>query len=428
MKNIQSWGRLSQTPHELIYLSDTAQILSQFKRHQSGIPFGMGRSYGDVCLNPKGKLWATRGLDKFINFNPESGRLICQSGVLLKDIQHLLVPRGWSLPVTPGSLWVTVGGAIANDIHGKNHHHFGTFGEHVCRLRILRTNGEIIECGPELHPAWFAATVGGIGLTGLILDVELQLRRLKSPWLETELIPFSTLDEFFFLTNQSAIWEHTVAWIDCTQLGRGIFLRANFIDSTAPYTPAKPRGVPKGLPFSLVNDFTLRPLNAFYYHHKKGQSGRKKIHYEQFLYPLDHLSDWNRLYGPKGFYQYQVVLPEADSQDALQALLMEIKRSNQGSCLAVLKTFSQRPSVGMMSFVKPGITLAIDFANRGEKTKKLLARLDTISCTANGRLYLAKDACMSGKFFEKSYPSLSNFLQYRDVNMSSGLSRRLGIG
>ncbi len=429
MKKIQSWGCLSAAAHEMIYLSDMTQVPTQLKTEKPGIPFGMGRSYGDVCLNPNGKLWSTRMLDKLIDFNEETGRLICQAGVLLRDIQHVLIPRGWSLPVTPGTLWVTVGGAIANDVHGKNHHYFGTFGEHICWMRLMRTDGQIIECGPDLNQDWFAASVGGIGLTGLILEVELQLRRVETPWLETELIPFSTLDEFFSLSHQSTLdWENTVSWIDCTNAGRGLFLRSNWSGKHGLHKPSSALAIPKGLPISLVNRMTLKPLNTLYYYHKKRQAGVSLVHYERFLYPLDHLLAWNRLYGPKGFYQYQVVLAPENSRAALIEMLLVIKQSNQGSCLAVLKTFGERLAVGMMSFVKPGVTLALDFANRGETTLKLLTRLDAIAQAANGRLYLAKDARMSAKFFEKSYPMLEKFLQYRDLKMSSGLSRRLGMG
>jgi len=185
MRPVSSWGRLNAQPHETLPLTDRSTVAAMLARHRPGIAYGMGRSYGDVCLNPHGVLWQTTGLDRFIGFDDTTGVLTCEAGVLLRDIQRLAVPRGWMLPVTPGTQLVTVGGAIANDVHGKNHHRLGTFGDHVRRLRLLRTDGEEIECGPGLRADWFAATVGGIGLTGGISEAELQPRRMPGPWLAT---------------------------------------------------------------------------------------------------------------------------------------------------------------------------------------------------------------------------------------------------
>jgi FAD/FMN-containing dehydrogenase len=429
MKKMSSWGRLNAAPHEVYAFTDSSSVHSILKAHSPGIAYGMGRSYGDVCLNPYGKLWSTRFLDKFIHFNPETGRLICQSGVLLKEIQDLVIPHGWSLAVTPGTLFVTLGGAIANDVHGKNHQHHGTFGEQVRWMRLVRSDGQVLECGPTLESAWFAATVGGVGLTGVILEAEIQLRRIQTPWLDTEMIPFGSLEEFYALTSASEAWEYTVSWIDCLRAGRGLFKRANWSQQQGK-VPPKSMGfnIPFTLPTSFVNRATLSTINLAYYHLQKRKSGAALTHYESFLYPLDGISQWNRLYGSAGFYQYQVLLELSESQAALQDMLLEIKRANQGSCLAVLKSFVARPSVGMMSFVKPGITLALDFANRGSSTLKLFSRLDEIAKQAQGRLYLAKDARMPADFFEASYPNLNTFMKYRDLNMSSGLSRRLGMG
>lgn len=430
MQRIYAWGRLKGEPHEIIPLFHSSTVQTVLSTHQRGLAFGMGRSYGDVCLNPNGKLWTTRLLDKFIHFDSQTGRLICQAGVTLREIQHLVIPHGWSLAVTPGTLWVTVGGAIANDVHGKNHHRFGTFGAQVCWMRLVRTDGQVIECGPHLNVDWYQATVGGIGLTGVIVEVVLQLRRVASAWLDTEIISFSKLDDFFALAQTSEPeWEYTASWIDCTQIGRGLFLRANWSEQKGQaYCRKKELAFPFVSPVSFVNRLTLKPLNSLYYHLNKRQTGRSLVHYEQFLYPLDRLLEWNRLYGPKGFYQYQVVLDRAVGQAALNEILFEIKRSKAGSCLVVLKTFGERPALGVMSFVKPGVTLAIDFANQGESTLALLKRLDDIVRLAKGRIYLAKDACMSSKLFEESYPGLTLFLKYRDLNISSGLSRRLGLG
>ena len=430
MKAVSSWGRLSAEPHHVFSARDLP-ALQQALRHSSnpGLAHGMGRSYGDACLNPGGTLWLTGGLDHFIAFNEDNGRLVCEAGVLLRDIQRLAVPRGWMLPVTPGTQLVTVGGAIANDVHGKNHHVLGSFGDHVLRLTLLRTNGETIECGPHERSDWFAATVGGVGLTGIITQAELQLRRTPGPWLDTETLAYANLDEFFQLADASeAHWEHTVSWIDCISGGggRGVFMRGNpIVTAPRPLPTAQQRTMPLVSPVSLVNRLSLRPFNMAYYHLKKWRAGRAITHYEAFFYPLDNLLEWNRMYGPRGFFQYQSVVPRAVGRDAIQAMLREIARSGDGSFLAVLKTFGNRQPVGMLSFAQPGVTLALDFPNHGARTHRLFERLDAIVRQAQGRIYLAKDARMPRELFEAGYTRLPEFLPYRDPGISSGLSRRL---
>jgi FAD/FMN-containing dehydrogenase len=392
-----------------------------------GLAHGMGRSYGDVCLNPGGALWQTRGLDRLLAFDAASGRLVCEPGVLLRDIQRLMIPRGWALPVTPGTQIVTVGGAIANDVHGKNHHARGSFGDHVRSLTLLRTDGRRIVCGPSHESAWFAATVGGAGLTGLIVEAELQLQPVPGPWLATETIPYANLEEFFTLADASeAQWEYTVSWIDCLSGdGRGLFMRANPVKAEAAQPPQRERRLPFTPPVSLVNKLSLRAFNEAYFRMHKWRAGTATAHYEAFFYPLDSLLEWNRMYGPRGFYQYQCVIPREAAQHAVQAMLREIRRSGQGSFLAVLKTFGERAAPGMLSFARPGATLALDFPNRGTRTEALFERLDAIVADTGGRLYLAKDARMPGTLFEAGYPRLAEFLPYRDPGISSALSRRL---
>lgn len=429
MVAVSSWGRLWQWEHDVKFLTDRRQVASMIRTGNPGIAHGMGRSYGDVCLNPEGTLWNTTGLDRFISLDEKTGRLVCEAGVLLRDIQRLMIPRGWILPVTPGTQLVTVGGAIANDVHGKNHHVLGTFGDHLQHMTLLRTDGEIIECGPQLRREWFSATVGGLGLTGFILTAEIQLRRVSGPWVDTETIPHENLAEFFRLADDSeADWEHTVSWIDCISGGggRGLFMRGNPSFAHDEPKPTK-HGVtiPFIPPVSLVNRLTLRPFNTAYYNIKKWRAGRGIVHYEPFFYPLDNLLEWNRIYGPRGFYQYQSVVPRADGKEVVQAMLHEISSVGRGSFLAVLKTFGNRESVGMMSFPCPGVTLALDFPNKGSRTEKLFARLDAIVQEAGGRIYLAKDARMPRSLFGSGYPKLENFLPYRDPGISSAMSRRL---
>ena len=430
MRPVSSWGRLSADEHEIVMLSDPIKAVSHVRGQRGlGLAHGMGRSYGDVCLNPGATLWFTSALDHFIAFDSDTGRLRCEAGVLLRDIQQLVIPLGWILPVTPGTQIVTVGGAIANDVHGKNHHMLGSFGDHIQRIKLLRTDGEIIECGPQSRPDWFAATVGGLGLTGLIVDADIQLRRVTGPWLKTETISYANLDEFFCLADDSeASWEHTVSWIDCISGGggRGLFMRGNPTDSKQDFGPQRRKWtMPFVPPISLVKRFSLRLFNIAYYNHKKWQSGSAVTHYESFFYPLDNLLEWNRIYGPKGFFQYQSVIPRDAGQWAVQAMLKEIARTGEGSFLSVLKTFGNRQSAGMLSFPRHGVTLALDFPNDGERTNKLLESLDSIIREAGGRIYLAKDARMPRDLFEASYPRLNEFLKYRDPGISSGLSCRL---
>jgi FAD/FMN-containing dehydrogenase len=429
MVSISSWGRLNAEEHDLRSLNNTQDVASTLRESAPGIAYGLGRSYGDVCLNPGGTLWRTTGLDHFITFDENTGVLVCEAGVVLRDIQRMILPRGWSLPVTPGTQLVTVGGAIANDVHGKNHHKFGTFGDHVRSLKIVRTDGSELDCGPNLRAEYFAATIGGIGLTGLITQAEIQLRRVPGPWFETETVSFSNLDEFFALSIESdSGWENSVSWIDCVASGggRGLFMRGNPVTVDAKPEPRRRSiAIPVVPPISMVNQMTLKAFNAAYFQINRHRSGKQLTHYEPFLYPLDNILDWNRMYGPRGFYQYQSVVPRENGRDITGEMLREIARSGQGSFLAVLKTFGERSPIGMLSFPRPGVTLAVDFPNRGEETLRLLDRLDAIVREASGRIYLAKDARMSRDMFEAGYPQLAEFQQHRDPGMSSAMSRRL---
>jgi FAD/FMN-containing dehydrogenase len=429
MVKVSSWGRLSHAEHSVRSFHDREAAPGLLRERGPGICFGNGRSYGDVCLNPGGELWDMSGLDRFIAFDATTGVLTCEAGVLLRDIQRLFVPRGFMVPVNPGTQLITVGGAIANDVHGKNHHRYGTFGDHVPRLRLARTDGEVVDCGPERETRLFEATVGGIGLTGAIIEADIRLRRVAGPFVEAELIPFANLDEFFALSDASEEgYEHAVSWIDCVYAGggRGIFMRGNPANVTnGPLPKAGRFKVPFVPPVSLVNALSLRAFNMLYYAMKKRAKGVSITHYEPFFCPLDKVLEWNRIYGPRGFYQYQSVVPREHGREATQAMLGEISRSGNGSFLAVLKTFGERQGRGMLSFPRPGVTLALDFPNKGTSTLRLFERLDAIVREAGGRLYLAKDARMPRDLFESGYPRLNEFLAYRDPGASSAMSRRL---
>ncbi|KPQ01357.1 FAD-binding oxidoreductase [Marinobacter sp. HL-58] len=429
MTPLSSWGRLEAPLHYAVPLSREKASEQISGPPFPGIAYGMGRSYGDICLNPRGTAWQTTDLNNFISFDDKSGLLRCEAGLLLKDIQKVVVPRGWMLPVTPGTQLITVGGAIANDVHGKNHHRFGTFGDHVQYLRLVRTDSQIVECSTTKNKDWLAATVGGMGLTGVVLEVEIKLRAVDGPWLETETLPYHSLEEFFELADSSeAHWENTVSWIDCLggRQGRGIFMRGNPTTASPDFPPqSKQLNMPFVPPVSLINKLSLKPFNTAYFYLQTRKAGRGISHYQPFFYPLDNIRNWNRMYGPKGFYQYQSVIPRINGLDATRAMLDAIQRSGEGSFLAVLKTFGKRPAAGMMSFPMHGVTLALDFPNKGPHTHQLFKQLDAIVQEAGGRIYPAKDARMPKELFESGYSRLDEFLQYRDLGISSGLSRRL---
>lgn len=395
---------------------------------QSLLAWGQGRSYGDSCLNDPGIVLATTRLDRFIAFDPATGALRCEAGVTLEQILRLVLPLGWFLPVTPGTRFATVGGAVANDVHGKNHHAAGSFGDHVRELVLVRTaqGHQVVRPGDAL----FAATVGGLGLTGLIVEVQLQLLRVDGPWMQVESIRFANLDEFFAISRESARdHAYTVAWVDClargSSLGRGHFLRANH---AGPGATGKAQGRGFAMPFtppvSLVNRLSLRPFNSLYFHRQRVQRRSSVQHFQPYFYPLDGIRHWNRMYGPRGFLQHQCVLPPENARDGVAALLGQISRSGLGSFLAVLKEFGDRPAPGMLSFPRPGTTLALDFP-RTDAAMALLERLDDIVAQAGGALYPAKDARMSPAMFRQGMPRLEEFLPHIDPGFSSSFWRRV---
>lgn len=428
MSIVSSWGRLTKNKYLTVSHSFLTESENSISTMSNFIPHGNGRSYGDVALNSTGAVLKCTNLDRLIEFDLASGILTCEAGLLLGQIQSFAVPLGWILPVTPGTQFVTVAGAIANDIHGKNHHQYGTFGNHVKSITLIRTTGEVFECSPNNHVDWFKATIGGLGLTGLILKASIQLKRVSGPWLDTQTLPYHNLRDFLELSGQSERdWEYTVSWIDAgSRDGRGLFMRANHVDCDMPSPKEKSkRHVFCEPPFSIINGLTLKAFNAGYFYLNKKDISIKKQHYKPFFYPLDNILEWNKIYGSKGFYQYQSVVPFDVAKDATDEMMKIIKKSGEGSFLSVLKTFGQKPSLGLLSFVQPGVTLAMDFPNKGAASEKLFASLDAVVMEAGGRLYLAKDARMPRELFEFGYPKFSKFLKYRDPGISSDMSKRL---
>ncbi len=399
------------------------------------IPYGMGRSYGDVCLNHEETILFTQPINHFIHFDEISGVLRCEAGAVFKDISNAFVPRGFMLPVVPGTEYVTVGGAIANDIHGKNHHQAGSFGCHVKKLALLRSDNNIIICSPEENSDLFYATIGGLGLTGLILWADICLKKITNPYLVSETLPFYSLAEFFAINNESVNqFEHTVAWLDCQasgkKMGRGMYLRANWLGNSLNQKnlsslEKKSMTVPINFPSFTLNKLTMKSFNSVYFKRSVKQKNIKLQHFRKFFFPLDNIKQWNRIYGKRGFFQYQFVLPMENALSALKKLLQVIVRSGQGSFLSVLKTFGNKTSNGLLSFPKEGVTLALDFPNKGEKTLELLSLLDVILLEYNGRLYPAKDARMKADNFSAQYQNLRKFKDFVDPKFSSNFSRRV---
>jgi len=396
------------------------------------LPVGMGRSYGDVALVDNAIAVSSKTLNRFLSFDSETGVLVCEPGVLLRDIQSTFVKLGWMLQVTPGTSYVSVGGAIANDVHGKDHHLAGTFGEHVLAFTLMRSDGQILECSPSSHSGFFRATIGGLGLTGFISSATLQLKKVAGPFFDTEVITYDSLTEFFEISEQTddANWQASVSWFDCStsKAGRGSFTRGNVADQ--PYSDSKePKGAGLAVPFtppvSLINKLTLDAFNSGYFQLQKAGAGLRQMHYTEFYYPLDGVRNWNRIYGPKGFFQYQSVIPMQHAEAATEEMLAVIRDSGQGSFLAVLKTFADREPAGLLSFARHGVTLALDFPNRGEKTETLMQRLDKIVFQAEGALNPSKDARMSRESFEASFPRLEEFKKFRDPAAVSNFSRRV---
>jgi len=436
MKDYQSWGRVFNYEHQIHPVQWRDADLRLDKMDAPVLPYGLGRSYGDSCLNDGGILLDAAPLNRFIAFDRENGLLRCEAGVSLAEILKVITPHNWFLTVTPGTKFVTVGGAIANDVHGKNHAYAGTFGAHVTQFELLRSNGERLLCSPTENENLFKATIGGLGLTGLILWAEFKLKRVESHFIEEDIIKFDNLDEFFEIAVESEEgYEHTVAWINSSAagelLGKGLFMRGN--DAKPPFEekPHEPSGlqvtIPLDAPDFLLNNTSMRALNTLYFNQQTAKIKHRLAHYESFFYPLDAIGQWNRGYGKRGFMQYQCIVPYDDNRRGIREIIAKVATSGlTPSFLNVFKTFGDYPSPGMLSFPRKGVTLAIDFANEGQTTLDFQEELDWIVRDSGGMGgYAAKDARISPENFRAFYPQLDEFKQYVDPKFSSSFWRRV---
>lgn len=427
-----SWGRVIRRTQQVAFPGFREELPQLLSGSGTVLPVGLRRSYGDSVMNSEGRTISMAGLDRFMALDTATGILRAEAGVTLGEIMRRVVPHGFFAPVTPGTRFVTVGGAIANDVHGKNHHRAGTFGRHVLSFGLLRHEGEAITATAEDCDGLFGATIGGLGLTGLIEWAEIKLQRIRSSFLDVEIVPYGNLSEFWDIADASnTSHEHTVAWIDCTtggsRAGRGIFSRANWSSEggLVPHDDKKRLNVPMDAPNGLLNRVTVGAFNQLYHAAQRRKAGSLRQHYSQFFHPLDGIANWNRLYGRRGFWQYQCVIPKQSMKDAVAALLGAIIASGQASFLTVLKTFGDLQSPGLLSFPMEGATLALDFCNRGTANLALFAKLDAIVSDANGRLYGAKDGRIPKDMWAKGYPELERFLPYADPNFSSDFWRRV---
>lgn len=441
---LSGWGRYPVADCRVETLRRTQDLGRLFNNSESLIARGNGRSYGDAAINPDLTL-SMLAHDRMHAFDAETGLLVCDAGVMLADILRLFVPRGWLPPVMPGTKFVTIGGMIASDVHGKNHHHDGTFGNHLEWVDLVDGAGQVRRCSATENTALFEATIGGMGLTGIILTAAFRLRPIETAYWREETIATRDLDETMSSFEESADWPYSVAWIDCLasggDLGKALLSRATpaAVDelsgkfAAAPLVPAKSSSLsmPINAPSFLLNRMTVSAFNALYYRRGRARAGERITHFDPFFFPLDKILSWNRLYGRKGFVQYQCVLPQDQSRAGLVALLDAIAASGQGSFLAVLKLLGEG-AAGLMSFPMAGYTLALDFPMR-KGTLALLERLDRITHNHGGRVYLAKDARLSRDSLAEGYSALAEFSEIREAvqtsstRFESGLSRRLAL-
>ncbi len=433
MTNYESWGNFPVAQARTAVRPVTKKaLLTVFRGSKPLLPIGNSRSQGDSCLNEDGTLLDMRGLNHFLAFDAERGILRCEAGVTLADILTLIVPHGWFLTVTPGTKYITVGGAIANDVHGKNHERVGTFGNVVEKFELVRSTGETLICSrQENHELW-QATIGGLGLTGAIIWAEIKLRPISTQFIAEKIIPLRSIDDFFHVATSE--FEYSVAWLDCLargrRLGQGHLLLGNHVEAdTSPHGQSldvrlmRPRfTIPVDAPNWLINRSSVAIFNTLW---RQRRQRTHEVHFNPFFYPLDGVEQWNRLYGKRGFFQYQCVVPRVGGHEVVRELLARIAHSGLASFLSTLKLMGDVRSEGILSFSRPGISFAVDFANAGQPTLDLFNRLDEIVQQAGGALYPAKDSRMSPAMFRHSFPRWQEFTQYIDPALSSSFWRRI---
>lgn len=443
-QTIAGWGNHPKERAHLFRpekIKELQDILGS-KEYPNYIPRGLGRSYGDTALNKgHGVILQTR-LNRFLSFDPQTSILDCEAGVSFEEILEVFMPRGYFLPVTPGTKYVTVGGAIANDVHGKNHHKDGSMADHLLDFTLLTGTGDILQCSREQNSEVFWATIGGIGLTGIILTARIKLVSIDSAYIEVDYKKAGNLvDALELLAATDDQYPYSVAWIDCistgSSMGRSVLMLGKHaardrVSGDPLRVKSKMKlGMPMNIPSFVLNPLSIKAFNFAYYNKFKDQNG-VLTDYDSFFYPLDAINDWNRMYGKHGFIQYQVVFPPETSRAGLTKILDKLSRAGRSSFLAVLKSFGERGE-GLLSFPRKGYTLALDIPVRGgAQFFSFIEELDRIVLEHDGVIYLAKDSTMSPDTFRQMYPELDKFREIKSQLdphrlFSSSMARRLHL-
>ncbi|QFR43192.1 FAD-binding oxidoreductase [Sulfurimonas xiamenensis] len=426
-----SWGMYPKIITKKFALRDRESLKNYLEKTTEFIPYGNGRSYGDSALNEN--IIYCKNYNNFLNFDEQNGMLTCQAGVLLSEILDSIVKRGWFLKVTPGTKLITLGGAIASDVHGKNHHIEGCFSECVEELTIMLPDGETKVCkkGDEL----FYATCGGMGLTGVILSAKISLKKINSKNINQTTIKTKNLKETFEAFEKYQDMPYSVAWIDCLakddEIGKCLLMVGDFADDgDLDYKSKKKLSIAFNFPSFTLNNLSVKAFNWLYYAKAKDGVSKQKVDINSFFYPLDAIGNWNRIYGKNGFTQYQFILPKESSFEGLKEILSKISDSGKGSFLAVLKLYAKENN-NYLSFPMEGYSLALDFKIE-EGIFELLDALDEVVVKYGGRIYLTKDVRVSKETFEKGYPQIEKFREFRknnsmDTKFNSLQSKRVQI-
>ena len=428
-KKVTNWGNYPVVKKEIKAEESYDKIRDFLKNHNEVIARGNGRCYGDASLGEA--IFSTKKLNKFISFDRINGVLECEAGVLLSEILEVAVPQGYFLMVTPGTKLITIGGAIASDVHGKGIH---CFSECLIEFSIMIENGEILKCSREENSDKFWATIGGMGLTGIILSAKIKLKEIETAYIKQESIKAENLDEIFELFEECKNWTYNVAWIDCLakgkSIGRSVLQRGEF--ATKEELPEKLKQKPLQLkkkniptipfyfPNFVLNNLTVKIFNFLIYNKQRSKVVKNVVEYESFFYPLDVINDWNKIYGKSGFIQYQMVIPVEKGKEGMKKILETISKSGNGSFLAVLKYIGKNNPLAYNSFPFEGYTLALDFkVNR--QLIQLVSNLDKIVEEYGGRIYRTKDSM--------SKPSLTNYLKNTESSKFVSLqSKRIARG
>ena len=425
-------------------LKDRAHYLEDLRsfahRRVPMLAQGNCRSYGDACLFSQ--VVSTLELKHLLDFDPEQGILRAQAGITFAEIIYFALPYGWFPPVTPGTKFPTLGGCIAADVHGKNHHADGSIGNFIDEMEMVLANGSCVRCSRRENSDLFWATLGGMGLTGFIYAATLRLKKVSSAYIELRTVKTANLRETFQLFAETHNdYVYSVAWIDCLArgagLGRGIALLGNHAPAPGrnpsesfKVHSSRQRDIPFYFPDFVLNTWSMKAFNTFYYHRQLRRCTDGVVHYDPFFYPLDAIGHWNRIYGRRGFLQYQFVIPFADGVDIMEEILERVASQGSGSFLSVLKAFGSQE--GLLSFPMPGYTLTLDFPLKDNRIIAFLHDLNKVVLRAGGRVYLAKDAILGKQDFEAMYPRLEEFKKIKrrydpDNCFRSHLSERLGI-